>query len=154
ARRCTAPRTSHCFPTRRSSDLLDSALTLRRAGPYQLQAAIAARHATAADAADTDWAEIARLYGELTRVLPSPVVELNWAVAVAMADGIPAGLELVDALARSGRLDRYHLLPATRADLLRRAGRLEEARLAYREAIGLAPGEAERRYLTRRLDEL
>lgn len=134
--------------------VLDSALTLRRAGPYQLQAAIAARHATAADAADTDWAEIARLYGELTRVLPSPVVELNRAVAVAMADGILAGLELVDALARSGRLDRYHLLPATRADLLRRAGRLEEARLAYREAIGLAPGEAERRYLTRRLDEL
>src|SRR5690606_42102983 len=84
ARRCTAPRTSHCFPTRRSSDLLDSALTLRRAGPYQLQAAIAARHATAADAADTDWAEIARLYGELTRVLPSPVVELNRAVAVAI----------------------------------------------------------------------
>ena len=107
--------------------VLDQALAMRRSGPYQVQAAIAACHATAADAASTDWPQIAVLYAELARVAPSPVVELNRAVAVAMADGIPAGLALVDELAASGQLDGYHLLPATRADLLRRAGRWREA---------------------------
>ncbi|TDD37245.1 RNA polymerase sigma factor [Actinomadura sp. KC06] len=133
---------------------LDNALAMRRAGPYQLQAAIAACHATAPDAASTDWPQIATLYGELGRVAPSPVVDLNRAVAIAMADGVPAGLKLVDELTASGRLDGYHLLPATRADLLRRDGRTAEARAAYEEALKLAPTEAERRYLAGRLREL
>ncbi|MGH2602319.1 MAG: RNA polymerase sigma factor, partial [Dehalococcoidia bacterium] len=99
---------------------LDEALAMRRSGPYQVQAAIAACHATAPDAAATDWPQIAALYAELTRLAPSPVVDLNRAVAIAMADGIAAGLALVDELAESGKLDGYYLLPATRADLLRR----------------------------------
>jgi RNA polymerase sigma-70 factor (ECF subfamily) len=135
-------------------ETLDQALAMRRTGPYQVQAAIAACHATAPDAASTDWPQIATLYTELARLAPSPVVDLNRAVAVAMADGIPAGLALVDELASSGRLDGYHLLPATRADLLRRAGRSAEAKAAYEEALGLAPTEAERRYLSERLREL
>ncbi|WP_067501709.1 RNA polymerase sigma factor [Nocardia puris] len=135
-------------------EVLDTALAERRAGPYQVQAAIAACHATAPDAAGTDWRQIAALYTELARLTPSPVVELNRAVAVAMADGIPAGLALVEELAASGRLDGYYLLPATRADLLRRADRRTEARAAYEEALASAPTEAERRYLTSRLHEL
>jgi RNA polymerase sigma-70 factor (ECF subfamily) len=133
---------------------LDGALALGRAGPYQVQAAIAACHAQAPDTASTDWAQIAALYRRLGELAPSPVVELNRAVAVAMVEGWDAGLRLVDDLAASGRLDGYHLLPATRADLLRRAGRPEEARAAYRRAAELAPTEAERGYLTGRLDEL
>jgi RNA polymerase sigma-70 factor (ECF subfamily) len=133
---------------------LDEALAVRRTGPYQVQAAIAACHATAPEAASTDWPQIATLYAELSRLAPSPVVELNRAVAVAMADGIPAGLALVDELAASGRLDGYHLLSATRADLLRRDGRAAEAKAAYEEAVTLAQTEAERRYLTSRLREL
>jgi RNA polymerase sigma-70 factor (ECF subfamily) len=124
------------------------------AGPYQLQAAIAACHATAERAADTDWRTIARLYALLGRLTPSPVVELNRAVAVGMADGPEAGLVLVDALAATGALAGYHLLPATRADLLRRLGRKAEAAQAYREALGLAGTDAERRFLTRRLAEV
>lgn len=135
-------------------ETLDQALAVRRAGPYQVQAAIAACHATAPDAAGTDWAQIAILYGELARLAPSPVVDLNRAVAVAMADGIPAGLALVEELAESGALEGYYLLPATRADLLRRACRLPEAAAAYDEALRLAPTDAERRYLTGRLREL
>ena len=134
--------------------VLDRALALRRSGPYQVQAAIAACHATAADAASTDWPQIALLYGELARIASSPVVELNRAVAVAMAHGIPAGLALVDELDESGRLAGYHLLPATRADLLRRAGRSAEARTAYEKALELATTDADRRYLTDRLHRL
>ncbi|MFE7416799.1 RNA polymerase sigma factor [Rhodococcus sp. NPDC057529] len=133
---------------------LDQALAMRRTGAYQVQAAIAACHVTAPDAANTDWQQIAALYTELARLAPSPVVDLNHAVAVAMADGIPAGLALVDEIAASGRLDHYHLLPATRADLLRRDGRAAEARSAYEQALQLAPTDAERRYLTGRLREL
>ncbi|SPT50866.1 RNA polymerase sigma factor [Actinomadura madurae] len=133
---------------------LDRALARRSAGPYQLQAAIAACHATAPDAASTDWPQIAALYTELARLAPSPVVDLNRAVAVAMTDGVPAGLALVDELTASGRLAGYHLLPATRADLLRRAGRPDEAREAYEEALKLAPTEPERRYLAERLRAL
>ena len=131
--------------------VLDEALEMRRPGPYQVQAAIAACHATAAGTDSTDWPQIAALYAQLGRLAPSPVVELNRAVAVAMAEGVPAGLALVDDLAASGRLDGYHLLPATRADLLRRDGRLAEAREAYEQALELAPTEAERRYLSDRL---
>jgi RNA polymerase sigma-70 factor, ECF subfamily len=123
-------------------------------GPYRVQAAIAACHATAAHASETDWPQIARLYGELARLVPSPVVELNRTVAVAMADGPALGLVLLDRLAASGSLPGYHLLPATRADLLRRLGRTAEAAAAYREALDLAPTDAERRYLTRRLSQL
>jgi RNA polymerase sigma-70 factor, ECF subfamily len=134
--------------------LLDDALRHDSAGYYQLQAAIAACHAIAQDAADTDWARIAVLYGRLAEVAPSPVVDLNRAVAVAMADGPAAGLELVGELEASGTLAGYHLLPATRADLLRRLDRRSEAAAAYREALELAATDAERRYLTRRLDEM
>jgi len=133
---------------------LEAALRHNERGPYQVQAAIAACHATAASAAGTDWARIAELYGQLVRLVPSAVVELNRAVAVAMADGAAAGLVLVDALAESGALTGYHLLPATRADLLRRLGRRDEAAGAYREALALASTDAERRYLTRRLGEV
>jgi RNA polymerase sigma-70 factor, ECF subfamily len=133
---------------------LDAALRHDRVGAYQLQAAIAACHATAADATDTDWKEIALLYERLAQLVPSAVVKLNRAVAVAMADGPAAGLEMVDALDDSGALAGYHLLPATRADLLRRLGRHAEAAAAYREALELATADAERRYLTRRLAEV
>ena len=133
---------------------LDTALGMGRPGPYQVQAAIAVCHATAPDAAGTDWPQIAGLYAELARLTPSPVVELNRAVAVAMSAGIDAGLALVDELDAGGKLDGYHLLPATRADLLRRAGRTAEAATAYREAVALAPTEPERRYLEERLHQL
>jgi RNA polymerase sigma-70 factor (ECF subfamily) len=121
------------------------------AGPYLLQAHIAACHATAPAAEETDWAMIARLYGQLAGLSRSPVVELNRAVAVAMSEGPAAGLVLVDALAASDQLPGYHLLPATRADLLRRLGRLDEAAAAYRQASELAATDAERRFLARRL---
>ncbi len=134
--------------------LLDGALRRGRAGPYQVQAAIAACHATARAAADTDWAEIAALYGQLARLVPSPVVWLNRAVAVGMAEGPQAGLALVAELRSSGELAGYHLLPATQADLLRRLGRGREAAAAYREALELAPTDAERRFLRRRLTEV
>jgi RNA polymerase sigma-70 factor (ECF subfamily) len=134
--------------------LLQSALSLGRLGPYLLQAAIAACHATATRAADTDWAQIAALYGALAEVVASPVVRLNRAVAVAMAEGPAAGLELVEMLEASGELADYHLLPATRADLLRRLGRPEESATAYREALELVATDAERRYLARRMAEV
>ncbi|MBK1789203.1 RNA polymerase sigma factor [Prauserella cavernicola] len=133
---------------------LDEALAMRRFGPYQVQAAIAACHATAPDADATDWPQIAALYAELARLAPSPVVDLSRAVAIAMAEGISVGLALVDELAESGRLDGYYLLPATRADLLRREGRLTEAATAYEEALELAPTDPERRYLKARLCSL
>jgi RNA polymerase sigma-70 factor (ECF subfamily) len=133
--------------------LLEQALRQARPGPYQLQAAIAACHATAAEPALTDWAEIVKLYDHLARYLPSPVVTLNRAVAVAMANGPEAGLVLVEELERTGSLDGYHLLPATRADLLRRLGRKEEAATSYRQALELTNTDAERRFLARRLAE-
>jgi RNA polymerase sigma-70 factor (ECF subfamily) len=133
--------------------LLEAALRRGRPGPYQVQAAIAACHVTAARAADTDWDQIARLYRQLARFLPTPVVELNRAVAVGMAEGPQAGLALVAALEESGRLAGYHLLPATKADMYRRLGRADEAAACYREAMGLASTDAERRYLSRRLAE-
>jgi RNA polymerase sigma-70 factor (ECF subfamily) len=136
------------------SQLLTAALRRQRPGPYQLQAAIAACHAEAARAADTDWAQIALLYGELRKIVPSAVVELNRAVAVAMADGPAAGLALVDELAARGELAGYYLLTATRADLLRRLDRTAEAASSYRQALELAPTGPERRYLSRRLAEV
>jgi RNA polymerase sigma-70 factor (ECF subfamily) len=133
--------------------VLESALSQQRPGPYQLQAAIAACHATAPDAAATDWAGIVGLYDQLALYLPSPVVELNRAVAVAMADGPAAGLALVEELERSGSLRVYYLLPATRADLLRRLGRHADAATSYGQALEPASTDAERRFLARRLEE-
>jgi RNA polymerase sigma-70 factor, ECF subfamily len=132
--------------------LLDAALRRREPGTYQVQAAIAACHARAAAASDTDWPQIAALYGTLARLTPSPVVRLNRAVAVAMAQGPEAGLALVDEL--GDELSGYRMLPATRADLLRRMGRREEAAKEYRTALVLTESEAERRFLTRRLEEV
>lgn len=129
--------------------LLDAAMARRRPGPYQVQAAIAALHARAPRAEDTDWPQIAALYGRLIALAPSPVVELNRAVAVAMADGPARGLALVDALA--DELDGYHLFHSARADLLRRLERQDEAAAAYDRALQLATNPAERAFLERRL---
>jgi RNA polymerase sigma-70 factor (ECF subfamily) len=134
--------------------ILDAALRLGHPGPYQVQAAIAACHATAESAADVDWAQIALLYERLGELMPSAVVELNRAVAVAMSDSPAAGLALVEKLEAEGMLAGYYLLPATRADLLRRMRRHDEACAAYREALALTSTEAERRYLSRRLAEI
>ncbi|HEX4356427.1 MAG TPA: RNA polymerase sigma factor [Pseudonocardia sp.] len=122
-------------------------------GPYALQAAIAACHARARTAEQTDWARIAELYGALAWVVPSPVVELNRAVAVSMASGPAAGLELVDQLASAPELASYHLLPTVRGDLLAKLGRLEEARGEFERAAALTANERERALLTRRAEE-
>ena len=121
---------------------------------YYLQASIAAQHAVVGSPDDTDFAEIARLYGQLAAVMPSPMVELNRAVAVAMADGPELGLRLVEAIAASGALDGYYLLPAARADLLQRLGRDEEARGFYTRAAALAPTRAERAHLQKKIASL
>jgi RNA polymerase sigma-70 factor (ECF subfamily) len=126
----------------------------RPPGPYALQAAIAALHAQADTPADTDWDQIAALYGVLARVHPTPVVELNRAVAVAMASGLEQGLPLLDALSRAGGLSGYHLLPAARAELLRRLGRHAEAAQSYRQALALVGNETERKHLEKRLREV
>jgi RNA polymerase sigma-70 factor (ECF subfamily) len=136
------------------SALVERALLSRRFGPYTLQAAISALHANAASASATDWGEIAGLYDLLLRLDPSPVVELNRAVAVAMRDGPLAGLALIDAILARGDLADYHLAHAARADLYRRLGRREEAKAAYRRALSLTQQEQERRFLERRIDEL
>jgi RNA polymerase sigma-70 factor (ECF subfamily) len=133
--------------------LSDLALASRRPGPYALQAAIAAVHAGARDASATDWPRIVRLYDTLLRVVPSPVVELNRAVAVAMRDGAAAGLALIDAILGRGDLADYHLAHSARADLCRRLGRVADARASYERALGLARQEPERRFLARRLRE-
>jgi RNA polymerase sigma-70 factor (ECF subfamily) len=134
-----------------ASGILDDAIQLGRPGPYQIQAAIAACHASAPRADATDWVEIAALYNRLNEIVPSPVVALNRAVAVAMADGAAAGLRLVEQLEETGALSNYHLLPATRADLLRRLGRNDEASEAYGQALELAQTPAERHYLAERM---
>ncbi|HEV2750913.1 MAG TPA: RNA polymerase sigma factor [Gemmatimonadales bacterium] len=134
--------------------LVERALASRRVGPYTLQAAIAAVHAEAASAGATDWAQIVGLYDVLARVDPTPVVELNRAVAIAMRDGPAAGLGIIDALLARGDLDDYHLAHSARADLCRRLGRPAEARASYQRALGLTRQEPERRFLERRLREL
>ena len=134
--------------------LVEKALSSRRVGPYTLQAAIASVHADAPNAGATDWAQIARLYDVLVHVEPSPVVELNRAVAVAMRDGPDAGLALIDAILARGDLADYHLAHAARADLCRRLGRTAETRASYERALSLARQEPERRFLERRLAEL
>ena len=132
--------------------ILDAAVAMRRPGPYQVQAAVAALHARAPRPEDTDWPEIATLYRVLTTMSPSPVIQLNRAVAVAMADGPDAGLALMEPLA--DELDRYHLFHAARADLLRRTGRAGEAKAAYRRAVELVTNPVERRYLMQRLSQV
>ena len=134
--------------------LVERALASRRIGPYTLQAAIAAVHAEAPSAAATDWAQIVGLYDVLARVEPSPVVELNRAVAVAMRDGPAAGLALIDAILARGDLSDYHLAHSARADLCRRLGKNAEARASYQRALALVRQEPERRFLERRLAEL
>jgi RNA polymerase sigma-70 factor, ECF subfamily len=134
--------------------VLDRAAALRRPGPYQLQAAIAAEHARAPTWEATDWGTIVALYTALARRAPSPVVELNRAVAVAQLEGPAAGLAILDRIGDDPRLTRSHLLPATRGDLLRRLGRHDEARTAFQQAHELAPTGAERRFLAGRLAEV
>ncbi len=134
--------------------LVARAISSRRIGPYTLQAAIAAVHAEARTAAETDWAEIAGLYGVLVRLNPSPVVELNRAAAIAMRDGPLAGLELIDAILARGELRDYALAHSARAELCRRLGKTEQARAAYKQALTLTQQEPERRFLERRLAEL
>jgi RNA polymerase sigma-70 factor (ECF subfamily) len=135
-------------------ELVEKALRSRRFGPYTLQAAIAAVHAEAPSAEATDWAEIVGLYDVLLRVEPSPVVELNRAVALAMRDGPAAGLAVIDAILARGELLDYHLAHATQADMYRRLGRNTEARAAYERALALARQAPERRFLERRRAEL
>jgi RNA polymerase sigma-70 factor (ECF subfamily) len=136
------------------SALVERALASRRFGPYTLQAAIAGVHAHAPTVEATDWTEIVGLYDVLLRVEPSPVIELNRAIAVAMRDGPAAGLALIDALLADGDLDNYHLAHAEHADLCRRLGETARARASYQRAIGLARQEPERRFLERRLADL
>ena len=136
------------------SALVTRSLASRRFGPYTLQAAIAAVHADAVSADATDWDEIVGLYDVLLRVEPSPVVELNRAVAIAMRDGPAAGLALIDAILARGDLKDYHLAHAARADLCRRLGKTAQARASYKRALALARQEPERRFLERRLAEL
>jgi RNA polymerase sigma-70 factor (ECF subfamily) len=130
------------------------AMRAREVGPYTLQAAIAATHATAADAAATDWPRIVAVYDPLLRADPSPIVALNRAVALAMRDGPLAGLALIDALMADGALADFHLAHGARADLLRRLGKMSEARVAYERAVSLAKQDAERRFYARRLAEI
>ena len=144
----------HADQIREGTQLLESALRAGANGPYALQASIAALHANAKSAAETDWAQIAELYAGLLRIYPSPVIEVNRAVAVAMARTLQDGLALLDALAAQKELAEFHLLPAARADLLRRLGRLGDAAEAYRRALALATNDVERRYLRRRLAEV
>ena len=134
--------------------LVEQAFASKRFGPYTLQAAIAAVHAEAPSAEETDWAQIVALYDLLVRAEPSPIIELNRAVAVAMRDGPAKGLELVDALLQQGELAPYHLAHATRADFCRRLGRNSDARASYQRALALAKQEPERRFLEKRLAEL
>jgi RNA polymerase sigma-70 factor, ECF subfamily len=134
--------------------LLETALSLRQIGPYQLQAAIAALHAQAHTAGDTDWRQIAALYERLLELNPSPVVALNHAVAVAMSGPVAEGLNRIDELGRTSALERYYLFHAARADLLRRLNRSAEARAAYERAVALATNPVEANYLNRRLRQL
>jgi len=135
-------------------EALDRALAMRRPGPYQVQAAIAALHAKAPTAAQTDWPQISALYGSLYRMMPTPVVALNAAAAMAMVAGPDQGLAWIEQLVARYPLEDYHLLPAARADLLRRAGRALEAAAQYRCAIERTTNTGERRYLERRLREV
>jgi RNA polymerase sigma-70 factor, ECF subfamily len=144
----------HADQIREGTALLESSLRAGAAGPYALQASIAALHANAKTAAQTDWPQIAALYAALLKLNPSPVIEVNRAVAVAMARTPQDGLALLDDLAAREELAEFHLLPAARADLLRRLGKCDEAADAYRRALSLATNDVERRFLRRRVSEM
>src|SRR6266851_2496640 len=134
--------------------LTESALRSRRFGAYTLQAAIAAVHAESSSVASTDWRQITLLYDQLLRIQPSPVVELNRAVAIAMCEGLEQGLCLIDDVLAREQLSHYHLAHSARADMCRRLGRIPEARVSYEKALALASQEPDRRFLARRLEEL
>lgn len=134
--------------------ILERALHMHRPGPYQIQAAISALHAQASRPEDTDWAQISALYQELLKLNPSPVIELNRAVAVAMVDGPMRGLAMLERLSSNKALRNYHLFHAARADLLRRAGWLDDARAAYRDALALSQNSAEQSFIKRRLAQI
>ena len=139
---------------REGQSLIEQALSTRRFGAYTIQAAIGAVHSQARSAEETDWRQNVALYNTLLTINPSPIVELNRAVAVAMRDGPKAGLEIIESLLERGELVDYHLLHAARADLFRRLGNTSEGAAAYRQALSLAKQEPERRYLERRLREI
>jgi RNA polymerase sigma-70 factor, ECF subfamily len=134
--------------------LVEQALRLRRVGTYQIQAAIAAVHAEAKTASETDWPQIVALYKELMRINPSPIIALNHAAAVAMSEGLERGLMLFDEVGTSGKLENYYVFHAARADLLRRLNRLREARAAYSRAVELTTNRVEQQHIRRRLSEL
>jgi RNA polymerase sigma-70 factor (ECF subfamily) len=134
--------------------LVETALALRRAGNYQIQAAIAAVHAEAQSADETDWRQIVALYEELMRITSSPIVALNHAAAVAMSEGFEKGLSAVEAAGASGALDKYYLFHASRADLLRRLKRFNEATAAYEKALSLTTNRVEQNYIHKRLEEI
>lgn len=144
----------HATQIEEGVQLVEKSLRMGRVGPYQLQAAIAALHAQAKTAEETDWSQIAALYAVLVRTTPSPVIALNHAVAVAMSRGIETGLEQIEQIAAPGDLDSYYLYHAARADLLRRLRRNQEALAAYERALNLSANAVERRYLRRRMAEL
>jgi len=136
------------------TQLMTRALMSRRFGPYTLQAAIAAVHAEAESTTATDWRQIVALYNQLVRIQPSPVVDLNRAVAIAMCDGPETGLVHIDALLEQGALTNYYLAHSARADLYRRLGRTAEARSAYEKALALTQQEPERKFLQERIRQL
>jgi len=144
----------HAEQIREGTEIVESALRRGAASLYAVQASIAALHANARTAAETDWAQIAALYDVLLRMQASPVIEVNRAVAVAMARSIEEGLALLDEIEKREELEKFHLLPAARADLLRRLGRNAEAAETYRRALTLATNDIERRFLRRRLAEV
>jgi RNA polymerase sigma-70 factor, ECF subfamily len=144
----------HAEQIREGTEFVKTALHGGAAGMYAVQASIAAPHTNAKTAKETDWAQIAALYDVLLRAQASPVIEVNRAVAIAMARSVEEGLALLDEIERREELEEFHLLPAARADLLRRLGRMPEAAEAYRRALTLATNDIERRFLRRRLAEI
>jgi RNA polymerase sigma-70 factor (ECF subfamily) len=139
---------------REGTDLLDRALRLRSVGVYQVQAAIVSIHANAATPDDTDWAEIAGLYRKLLELSPSPIIALNYAVALALSAGLEKGLDEIDRLGGASELESYYLYHAARADILRRLGRRDEALRSYREAMDLTENAVEKAFLQKRIDSV
>lgn len=139
---------------REGTDLLDRALDSKAVGVYQLQAAIVSLHANASTANETDWAQIAGLYRRLLEVSPSPIIALNYAVALALSEGLEQGLTEIDRLGKASELESYYLFHAARADILRRLGRREEAARSYRDAMSLTDNAIERAYLQRRMESV
>jgi RNA polymerase sigma-70 factor (ECF subfamily) len=139
---------------REGTELLDRAFALKNVGIYQVQAAIAALHANANSAEETDWAQIAGLYRRLLELSPSPIIALNYAVALALSEGLEQGLDAIDRLGKASELESYYLFHAARADILRRLGRREEAARSYSEAMSLTDNAIERAYLQRRMESV